>query len=123
MTEDTTLSRVDANLGKHRLSGRFVWNDQLVSNPQLSPVIHQLLPVPVKNWAVSDFMLISSTMSNEMRFGYNHYPISRHVAADDPANNVFVEGVGMVTKDGRGVTAPGLTGITTVDSLSSDAPT
>jgi hypothetical protein len=123
VTEDTTLSRIDANLGKHRLSGRLVWNDQLVSNPLLSPVIHQLLPVPVKNWAFSDFMLISSTMSNEMRFGYNHYPISRHVAHDNPDNNVLVPGVGMLTKDGRGVTAPGLTGITTVDSLSSDTPT
>jgi outer membrane receptor protein involved in Fe transport len=123
VSEDTSLSRIDANLGRHRLSGRLVWNSQLVSNPQLSPVIHQLLPVPVKNWAFSDYIVISPTMSNEMRFGYNHYPISRHIAADNPDNNTFVPGVGYLTKDGRGFSAPGLTGITTVDSLSSDTPT
>src|SRR5581483_110564 len=114
---------IDGNLGKHRLSWRMVWNDQLVSNPQLAPVLHQLLPVPVKNWAVSDYFILSPTMSNEMRFGFNHYPISRHIASSNPADNVEVPGVGMLTKDGRGVTAPGLTGLTTVDSLSSDSPT
>ena len=67
VSEDTTLSRVDAILGKHRLSGRLVWNDQLVSNPQLSPAVRQYLPVPVKNWAGSDYMTISPTMSNELR--------------------------------------------------------
>ena len=123
VTENTTLSRLDANLGKHRLSWRFVWNNQLVSNPLLSPVIHQLLPVPVKNWAASDYYVISPTMSNEMRFGFNHYPISRHVEAVNSADNAFVPGVGLLHKDGRGVTAPGLTGLTTVDSLSSDSPT
>jgi outer membrane receptor protein involved in Fe transport len=123
VAEDTSLSRIDANLGKHRLSWRLVWNDQLVSNPQLSPVIRQLLPVPVKNWAASDYYVISPTMSNEMRFGFNHYPISRHIAANNPADNVEVPGVGMLTKDGRGFSAPGLTGYQTVDSLSSDTPT
>src|SRR5262249_38776560 len=63
VSEDTSLSRVDANLGKHRISGRLVWNDQLVSNPLLSTQIRQLLPVPVKNWAFSDYYIISPTMS------------------------------------------------------------
>jgi hypothetical protein len=89
----------------------------------LSPVVRQYLPVPVKNWAASDYMALSTTMSNEVRFGYNHYPISRHISALDPNSNISVPGVGLLTKDGRGFSAPGLTGITTVDSLASDSPT
>src|SRR5207237_7017546 len=64
--ELTTLSRLDANLGKHRLGFRLAYNQQTATNPFLLPSIRQVLPVPLRNWQISEFFLISPTMSNEV---------------------------------------------------------
>lgn len=122
--EDTTLSRVDGQVKNHRLSFRLAWNEQTVSNPRVEPSFRQFLPLPLRNWTVSDYFVISPTVSNEARFGFNHYPIARHIRSTNPSDNVQVPGVDVpLTREGRTVVAPGLATLLTVDSLISDSPT
>ncbi|MFN0171377.1 MAG: TonB-dependent receptor domain-containing protein [Bryobacteraceae bacterium] len=124
VTEDTTLSRIDLNVASHRISYRLVWNDQQVSNPALPLKIRGFVPIPVRNWAVSDSIAISPTKFNELRFGYNHYPVARHTRSTDPADNTTVPGLSVpLTRDGRCVAPAGLSAICTVDSLAADTPT
>src|SRR5207249_7457944 len=107
--EFTSLSRVDANLGKHRLGFRLAWNDQNATNPFVREDIRQVLPIPVKNWTISDYIAISPTIQNEIRFGYNHYPVSRHTESINPADNDPAhDNFPILIKEKRAFRAPGL---------------
>jgi len=120
--EFTTLSRLDADLGKHRLGFRFNYNKQTVSNPTLITDIREIYPIPLHNWLVSDTMTITPTLLNEARFGYNHYPLARHTQSTDPADNTTVPGCCTIVAEARGIVAPGLS-FSTLDLLAADTPT
>src|SRR5581483_5156044 len=121
--EDTTLSRVDADLGKHSLFFRLVWNKQEASEALIQRTMRWVYPMPVKNWEISDSFMISPTMFNEVRIGYNHYPVARHIQAVNPQDNVDLPGVGPVPKQGGVVSVPGLSALLASDSLLTDTPT
>jgi len=120
--ELTTLSRLDANLGRHRLGFRLAWNEQTATNPLLLPGIRQILPVPLRNWQISDFLLISPTTSNEIRFGYNHYPVARHTEATNPADNVVEDGLPPHPKKTVALRSPAFS-FYTYDLTALDTPT
>jgi len=120
--EYTTLSRLDGNFRNNHLSFRLAYNQQTVTNPQLRQDIRQYLPVPVKNFTISDTFNISPTILNEARFGYNHYPIARHLQSINPADNTTVPGCCTVTAQPRGIVAPGIS-FFTLDLLFADTPT
>ena len=122
-TEDTTLTRIDGNFGKHNLSFRAVINDQTLANPQLSPKLFQYFPMLTRAYEASWTYMVSPTIVNSARFGYNHDPLARHTSATDPSLNAAVPGVGSLPIQAYGVSAPGITSLTTEDALASDAPT
>lgn len=121
--ENTTLTRVDGNFGKHRLTFRMVADNQNLTNPVLSPALLQYFPIPTRNYEGSWTYLLSPTLVNEFRFGYNSNPIRRHTAAIDTSLDQNVPGVGFLTKEAYSIAAPGLSSLSTVDSLAADAPT
>jgi hypothetical protein len=104
--EYTTLSRVDANLGKHRFGFRLAKNQQTVSNPTLQRDIRVFFPIPLKNWQLNDTWTISPTLVNEARFGYNFYPIARHRESTNPSDNVAIPGCCNATAVPRAITSP-----------------
>jgi outer membrane receptor protein involved in Fe transport len=120
--EDTTLTRIDATLGKHGVGWRLAWNDQLVSQHRLRRDMRRLFPIPLKNWAAFDSFTISPTMFNEVRVGYNHYPISRHFEDTDPDGNEIVLG-NPLPKDTRSISVSGLTRTFWFNVLEASSPT
>ena len=118
---------MDAYLKQHRLSFRLAWNDQQVSNPVLRPGYRESYPTPLKNWTASDFITISPTLSNEIRVGYNHWPISRNTASANPAENELRPGLPVLSRNGDftegAVVVGGLTRADYMDLLASDTPT
>lgn len=119
--EDTTLSRIDAYLGKHRLGFRLSWNDQEVSVPALRKDVRRIFPIPLRNYTISDQWIITSTISNEFRFGYNSYPIARHLTAVDSSKNQQVLGQPLIL-DTTAVVAPGLSYTGHFDLLEAKSP-
>jgi outer membrane receptor protein involved in Fe transport len=82
-----------------------------------------VLPIPVRNWTISDYIAISPTIQNEIRFGYNHYPVSRHTESvnpedNDPAHDNFPT----LIKERRALRAPGIS-FNTFDLTQLDTPT
>jgi outer membrane receptor protein involved in Fe transport len=120
--EDTTLTRVDAFLGKHRLGFRLAWNDQLVSQHRLRTDMRRLFPIPLKNWGIFHNFDITPTIFNEFRVGYNHYPIARHYENTDPSQNVDVLGTPLPT-DTRSIRVSGLSRTFWFNVLEASSPT
>jgi outer membrane receptor protein involved in Fe transport len=122
VSEDTSLTRIDASLGDHALGFRLAWNDQLVSQPRRRRDLRRVFPIPLKNWGAFDLFTISPTMFNEVRVGYNHYPIARHYENTDPDGNVKVLGT-QLASDSRGVRVSGLSTTIWFDLLEASSPT
>ncbi|HEY7095773.1 MAG TPA: TonB-dependent receptor [Terriglobales bacterium] len=101
--QDTTLSRVDAFLGKHRLGFRLVWNAGAISRPLLREDVRQIFPLPTKNFAISDQWNISPRIINEFRLGYNSSPNARAIVSNDSKNNQQVLGQTIQAVDSTGV--------------------
>jgi len=102
--EHTTLSKVDLNLGKSRLSGRFSWNHQDHERPQFDPdPKHQFVfPTRQKNLALQYSTPISATRFNEARFGWNHAQLDRkQTLIDDPAAIGSARAPGLTNIDGQ----------------------
>jgi hypothetical protein len=120
-TEDTTLSRIDADLWKQRFSFRLAWNKQLVDNALLFPGYRTKYPIPFKNVSVSDVFNIGPNKTNEVRYGYDHWPIARHIEATDPTQNQALYGTQLANET---VTAnvSGLTRTFVFNVLNSDSP-
>ncbi|MCL4851595.1 MAG: TonB-dependent receptor [Bryobacteraceae bacterium] len=119
--EDTTLSRIDAYLGKHRLGFRLSWNDQEISVPRLREDVREVSPIPLRNYVISDQWTITPSISNEFRFGYNRYPIARHQTAIDPEKTQEVLGQPLVS-DSTAILAPGLSYTGNFDLLEARSP-
>jgi hypothetical protein len=105
--EDTTLSRVDAYLGQHRLGFRLSWNSGNVSLPELRQDVRLVFPLPLKNYVISDQWTLSPTLSNEIRFGYHTSPSPRHKTPTDPSKGQEIMGQ-LLILDSTAVVAPGL---------------
>jgi hypothetical protein len=120
-TEDTTLSRVDANLWKQRLSFRLAWNTQTVNNALLQPSYRTMYPIPFKNISVSDIFNIGNNKTMEIRYGYNHWPVARHIQSTDPSQNQALYGTSLAT-DTTAINVSGLTRTFVFNVLNSDSP-
>lgn len=83
--EHTTLSRGDVNLGMHRLTMRFSYNNQDFTDPILLEPNPQIFPTRFHNAVVQDGWTISPSIFNELRVGFNRVDLDR--------NYVGVEGV------------------------------
>lgn len=122
-TEDTTLTRIDADFGKSHLDFRMVYNNSLLTNPQLSLKTLQYFPLPVRNYEGAWTYTISPTMVNQFRFGYNSNPIARHTAAIDHSLDTLTPGIGYLTTEQVTLAVTGLSTIEPLDSLAANAPT
>jgi outer membrane receptor protein involved in Fe transport len=119
--EDTTLSRVDANLWKQHLTFRLAWNKQLESNAIIEPGFRQDYPIPLKNLTVSDTFQIGTNKTMEIRYGYNHWPIARHIQATDSSLNQSLYGT-TLTNITTAINASGLTRTFLFNVLNSNSP-
>jgi outer membrane receptor protein involved in Fe transport len=120
-TEDTTLSRLDANLWQQHLSFRLAWNTQTVSNATLFPGYRTLYPIPFKNISAADIFNIGANKTMELRYGYNHWPIARHIQSTDTSQNQPLYGTDLA----RMTTTANVSGLTRTfvfNVLNSDSP-
>jgi hypothetical protein len=78
--ENTYLSRGDLDLAKHRLSLRYSYNNQDIVSPMLIPVLRQALPTRFHNAVVQDNWIVSPTVFNELRLGFNRTDLFRYEA-------------------------------------------
>jgi hypothetical protein len=126
ITENTFLARLDANLGKHHLSFRMVYNNQNSINPQISPGLVSGYPLPSRNYLGSWTYTITPTMVNEIRVGSNSNPVMRHLYALDTSLDKDIPGVGLFTLDpafpGIAFSGPNFD-VDPQDNLAADAPT
>ncbi len=76
--EHTYLSRIDWMLGQHRISGRYSYNHQNFTNPQLLPGNPQVYPNRTHNLALQDTFALSPAMFNEVRVGFNRADLDRN---------------------------------------------
>jgi outer membrane receptor protein involved in Fe transport len=76
--ELTTLSRGDLQLGAHRLSLRYNYNNQDFASPNLRPANRFTYPNRFHNALVQDSWNISPTMFNELRLGFNRNDLNRN---------------------------------------------
>ncbi|HYZ86633.1 MAG TPA: TonB-dependent receptor [Bryobacteraceae bacterium] len=76
--EDTFLWRGDLNLGAHRLSGRYSYNNQDFFVPNLQPTLARVFPTRFHNAVLQDSWTISPTMFNEVRAGVNRVNLFRN---------------------------------------------
>jgi hypothetical protein len=81
--ENTFVSRGDVELGKQRLSLRYNYNHQNYSVPNLIPTSPSLFPTRFHNAEISDTDILSPTMVNEWRLGFNRIDEFRHDVAFD----------------------------------------
>jgi len=120
-TEDTTLSRVDGNFWQHHLSFRLAWNKQTVSNAVIEPGYRTIYPIPFKNISASDIFNIGSNKTMEIRYGYDHWPIARHIQSSDPSQNQALYGT-TLSDVTTAINASGLTRTFLFNVLNSDSP-
>jgi hypothetical protein len=76
-SENTTLSRVDYNMGHQRLAARFSYNWSNYHNPQFRPANVQGAPFHFYNLSVEHTDSITPTMLNEFRFGFSRNNLDR----------------------------------------------
>lgn len=76
--ELTTLSRGDIQLGDHRLSMRYNYNNQDFSSPNLRPANRFTYPNRFHNALIQDSWSISPSMFNELRLGFNRNDLNRN---------------------------------------------
>jgi hypothetical protein len=120
-TEDTTLSRIDAILWQQRFSGRLAWNKQTVDNALLLPNYRTKYPIPLKNVSVSDIFSIGGNKTMEIRYGYNHWPVARHIESKDPSQNQSLYGTQLATET-VATNVSGLSRSFVFNVLNSDSP-
>ncbi|MEO7648948.1 MAG: TonB-dependent receptor, partial [Bryobacteraceae bacterium] len=75
--ENTYLSRVDALLGKHRLSTRYSYNNQDYSVPTLAASMPRFFPVRFHNAVIQDSTSVNASSFNELRIGFNRVDLNR----------------------------------------------
>jgi hypothetical protein len=78
--ENTYLARGDVDLSTHRLSLRYSYNNQDISTPLLTPALRQTLPTRFHNAVVQDNWILSPSVFNELRVGFNRTDLFRYEA-------------------------------------------
>lgn len=81
--EHTFLTRIDWLWGRHRVSGRYNYNHQDYTNPQLLPQNPQVYPNRTHNLALQDSFAVSSNMFHEVRIGFNRADLDRNYTGFD----------------------------------------
>jgi hypothetical protein len=76
--EDTTLTRIDYNFAKQRLSFRYSHNWSDYEIPQFRAANVQSAPYKFDNASVEHTIPISPALLNEFRFGLNRNDLNRH---------------------------------------------
>ena len=120
-TEDTTLSRLDWNAWQQHLSFRLAWNSQTVSNAVIEPGYRTVYPIPFKNITAADIFNIGPNKTMEVRYGYDHWPIARHIQSSDPAQNQALYGTELSNVT-TAINTSGLTRTFLFNVLNSDSP-
>ena len=69
--ENTTISRVDINLGMHRMTTRYSYNHQDYTSPILLESHPEIYPTRFHNTVVQDGWTVSPSVFNELRAGFN----------------------------------------------------
>jgi outer membrane receptor protein involved in Fe transport len=76
--ESTYLSRADAELGKHRFTTRYSYNNQDFIDPNLYPTLPRVFPTRFHNAVIQDSWTIAPSLFNELRAGVNRVDLDRH---------------------------------------------
>ena len=76
--ELTTLSRGDFQLGAHRLSMRYNYNNQDFASPNLRPANRFTFPNRFHNALIQDSWNIAPNIFNELRVGFNRNDLNRN---------------------------------------------
>jgi Carboxypeptidase regulatory-like domain/TonB dependent receptor len=76
--ENTYVSRGDIDLGTHRLALRYDYNHQNFQKPNLIETSPSIFPTRFHNAAIQDTDIISPSMVNELRLGFNRTDLIRH---------------------------------------------
>ena len=76
--EDTTLSRIDYNFAKQRMSVRYSHNWSDYEIPQFRTANVQSAPYKFDNVSVEHTIPVSANLLNEFRFGLNRNDLDRH---------------------------------------------
>jgi hypothetical protein len=119
-TEDTTLSRVDGYFWQQHLSFRMAWNTQTVSNAVIEPGYATVYPIPLKNITGADTFNIGANKTMEIRYGYDHWPIARHIQSDNPSQNQALYGTELADAT-TAINTSGLTRTFVFNVLNSDS--
>lgn len=75
--EHTYLGRFDIDLGQHRLSVRYSYNNQDFVQPTLSPIMPRDFPTRFHNAVIQDNWSIRPNILNEIRLGLNRTDLFR----------------------------------------------
>jgi hypothetical protein len=75
--DNTYLTHVDGNFGKHRLSVRDSYNHQDYSVPTFAPTMPRLFPLRFNNAMVQDTWTVTPSVVNELRIGFNRVDLNR----------------------------------------------
>jgi hypothetical protein len=75
--EHTTLNRLDWNLGRHQITGRYSYNHQDSREPDILEGASQLSPLRFHNLVVQETWNVSPSLLNEFRFGVNRVDMDR----------------------------------------------
>jgi outer membrane receptor protein involved in Fe transport len=120
-TEDTTLSLLNWNAWQQHLSFRLAWNSQTVSNAVIEPGYRTIYPIPFKNITAADIFNIGPNKTMEVRYGYDHWPIARHIQSSDPSQNQALYGTELSDVT-TAINTSGLTRTFLFNVLNSDSP-
>ena len=97
--ENTTLSRGDAMLGKHRLSLRYSYNHQDFSTANLRPDNYTLYPTRFHNAAIEDADPVSANVFNDFRLGFSRTDLDRSNTDYGQLPGIIVVTSGSLTSD------------------------
>src|SRR5207253_1578925 len=76
--ENTYLGRIDGELGKHRLSGRYSYNHQDYTVPNFQPTLPRIFPTRFYNAVLQDSWNVGPSRFNELRLGVNRVDLFRN---------------------------------------------
>ncbi len=78
--ENTYLAKVDAIFSRQRLSGRYSYNNQTYTSPNLEPSMPTTYPLRSHNTVVEDTYTFGPAAFNDFRIGFNRVDLNRNPA-------------------------------------------
>jgi Carboxypeptidase regulatory-like domain/TonB-dependent Receptor Plug Domain/TonB dependent receptor len=93
--DNTYLTRIDGDLGRHRLSMRDSYNHQDYSVPTFAPAMPRVFPLRFHNVVLQDSWSVASSALNELRAGFNRVDLNRsEIGRDQMPAWISVSGAG-----------------------------